>query len=250
MCLLLNAAASRPTLILFEDAHWADPTSLELLDAVAARVQDLCALLLITIRDDSSLRVKKLTHVTSLRLNRLTHTQSLKVVHNVLQNAPLPMELVEQIVSKSDGIPIFLEEITKTVQERINQQATDGAVAQQQSKDLMTIPATLYDSLMSRLADYPEVKETAGCASAIGREFSEPLLSAVLGLEPAETRSRVIRLIEAGLVFRDARRAGSNYTFKHALVQDAAYESMMKSTRSELPRPHREYARVNVLRRR
>ncbi len=232
--LLLHSIDAWPTLILLEDVHWADPTSLELLDVLASQVHDHHALLIITIRDDTEFRVKKLPHVTSLQLNRLTRNQALEVVRHVSKDVPLSLELVVQIIDRADGIPLFLEEITKTIRDNIELQSADSAKAGSPSDELMAIPATLYDSLMSRLDNYPEVKETVGCASVIGREFSEQLLSAVLDLDPVEARRRTDQLVEAELVLRKTRRAVATYTFKHALVQDAAYESMMKGTRKQL----------------
>ncbi len=229
--LLLHAADIRPTVIIFEDAHWADPTSLELLEALSVQVQSRSALLIVTTRDDQAMPFKKLPNVTSLQLSRLTRSQASEIIRNISPQVPLADMLVDQILEKSDGIPLFLEEITKTVCANVS---TDGNTDPADTFGQMSIPASLYDSLMSRLDSFPEMRNTVGCAATIGREFSGALLADVLKIGQQEAQRRCTILIEAGLVFQHRRRSEASYIFKHALVQDAVYESMTRSDRKAL----------------
>ncbi len=237
--LLLSTADKQPAIILFEDAHWADPTSIELLELLAEKVADLRVLVIITTRDDDAMPIKRLPNVSSLRLSRLSKSQSFQIVRNMSPGLELPVSLVDQILEKSDGIPLFLEELTKTV---CNNYSESGAQNPNRpgARTYVPIPATLYDSLLSRLDRYPEARNVAGCAAAIGSEFSDTLLFGVLGMDPAETR-RIIRiLLKAGLFVENPRKGEASFMFKHALVHDAIYESMTRDTRRDL---HADIAR-------
>lgn len=231
--LLLHGASDRPTIILFEDAHWADPTSRELLEKLAAEVPNRKALLIITTRDDSALALKQQPKVSSLQLSRLSKSQSSQIIRNLSPGVDLTDDLARQILEKSDGIPLFLEEMTKTVCANISEDTTSGQRGDTARK-YVTIPATLYDSLLSRLDRFPEARGVADCAAAIGSEFSESLLARVLGRNEAEIR-RIIRiLLRAGLFVPNPHRGDESYMFKHALVHDAVYESMTRDTRRQL----------------
>ncbi len=228
--MLLHRAESRPTIILFEDAHWADPTSREVLERLAAEISDHRALLIVTTRDDSALALKKLPKVSSLQLSRLSKSQSIQIIRNLSPDIELSDSLAQQILDKSDGIPLFLEELTKTVCNNLAEDVEADRNRYVPGK-YMTIPATLYDSLLSRLDKYPEARGVADCAAAIGSEFSETLLCDVLGMEP-DALGRIVRiLLKAGLFIRNPHRNDESYMFKHALVHDAVYESMTRDTR-------------------
>jgi class 3 adenylate cyclase/tetratricopeptide (TPR) repeat protein len=210
-------------LMVFEDAHWADPTSLELLELIIERVQALPIMVVITFRPEFTPPWTMHSHVTALTLNRFTRALAAAMVEKVSAGATLSDEVLDQIIEKTDGVPLFVEELTKTILE-------SGAVSD------AVIPATLHDSLMARLDRLGAVKEVAQSASVIGREFDFDLLATVSPLSFAALHDALSQLVDAELVFRRTRMQGEMYIFKHALVQDAAYESLLKSTRRDLHR--------------
>ena len=228
-------AKQKPLLILFEDAHWADATSLELLDLVIARVRRLPALLLITFRPEFEAPWKGLP-VATIALGRLDRAEAETLVERVTGGRKLPAEVLAQIVAKTDGVPLFVEELTKNVLEsgllieEPERYRLDGPLPP------MAIPSTLQDSLMARLDRLVAVKEIAQIGAAIAREFSYSLLHAVVGSDEASLRSALAQLEESELVFRDGAPPEARYSFKHALVQDTAYESLLRSRRQILHR--------------
>lgn len=224
----------QPVLFIFEDIHWADPTSLELLGITIERTQDLPALVVITFRPEFTAPWTGYTHVTSLTLNRFTRSLVATMVNKVTTGKPLPDEVLEQIVEKTDGVPLFVEELTKTTLE-------SGLLTEEADKYVLSgplpevaIPTTLHDSLLARLDRLGGVKEVAQTASAIGREFDHELLAALSPLSVDELHEALDQLITAGLIFPRGRSPETIYSFKHALVQDAAYESLLRSTRQTL----------------
>ena len=225
---------NRPLLLIFEDAHWADPTSLEWLELVIDRAQSVPAVVVITYRPEFQPPWSGYTHVTSLTLNRFSHSLVTAMVDRVTGGIPLPAEVLEQIVTRTDGVPLFVEELTKTIlesgllTEEFDQYALTGPLRE------VAIPATLQDSLMARLDRLGPVKEVAQIAAAIGREFSYDLLAAVSPLGASGLRISLDKLIDAELVFRRGHAEDGDYIFKHALVQDAAYQSLLKSARLQL----------------
>ena len=223
-----------PVLLIFEDAHWADPTSIELLQILVSRVQTVPVLVVITYRSEFNPPWTGLNHLTTLTLNRFTRSLAVELVEKVAGDKSLPDEVLDQIIEKTDGIPVFVEELTKTVLE--SGQLTEEAnrhVSQGPLKD-MAIPATLHDSLMARLDHLGKVKEVAQTASAIGREFEYDLLADISALSSSELNQALDRLVSAELVFPREHLREGGYTFKHALIQSAAYGSLLKSTRQEL----------------
>lgn len=232
---LEGLARQKPLLILFEDAHWADATSLELLDLAVARVQGLPALLLITFRPEFEATWKG-PPVATIHLGRLDRAEAEILVERVTGGRKLPAEVLAQIVAKTDGVPLFVEELTKTVLE-------SGLLVEEQGRyrldgplPPMAIPSTLQDSLMARLDRLVGVKEIAQIGAAIAREFSYALLHAVVGSDEVSLRSALALLEESELVFRDGAPPEARYSFKHALVQDTAYESLLRSRRQVLHR--------------
>jgi class 3 adenylate cyclase/predicted ATPase len=231
-------ARQKPVLMLFEDAHWADATSLEVLDLTVERVRALPVLVLITFRPEYEAPWMGLSHVTSIALDRLAPTEVETLAEHVA-GRPLPAEVTAQIVAKTDGVPLFVEELTKTVLE------SGLLVAGPQGWHLdgplppFAIPATLQDSLAARLDRLAPVKEIAQIGAAIGREFSYPLLRAVAGRDEPALREGLVQLEEAELLFRIGEPPNARYTFKHALVQDTAYETLLRSRRQML---HRQIA--------
>gem|GEM_PF-6018818 len=226
---LAALAADQPVLSVYEDVHWADPTTLQLLGALIDRVQNLPVLLVISYRPAFTPPWTGHGHVTTLTLNRLPQRRAAAMVEMIADGRPIPPELVAQILDKTDGIPLFVEELTKVV---IESAAADGPLAGPLPP--LAIPATLQDSLMARLDRLAPVKDVAQVGAAIGREFSHRLLAAVAARPEADLREALDQLVEAGLVFRRGVAPDARYTFKHALVQDAAYESMLRARRRQL----------------
>jgi class 3 adenylate cyclase/predicted ATPase len=216
-----NLSRRRPILMIFEDAHWADPTSLDLLELIVERVQTLPVMAVITFRPEFTAPWTMHSHVTALMLNRFTRSLAAAMIEKVSGGKTLSDEVLDQIIEKTDGVPLFVEELTKTILE-------SGAVTD------AIIPTTLHDSLMARLDRLGAVKEVAQSASVIGREFSFDLLATVSPLSFAALHDALNQLVDAELVFRRTRMQGEMYIFKHALVQDAAYESLLKSSRRDL----------------
>jgi class 3 adenylate cyclase/tetratricopeptide (TPR) repeat protein len=227
-------AQSSSTVVLFEDAHWADPTSIEVLGALVDRTRGLPLLVVITYRPEFHPPWLSRSHVTALSLARLSRTQGANIVLRVAGDSPLPAELVTQIVDKTDGVPLFLEELTKSVIEsdmlvdRGDHYDYSGAV------DKLAIPNTLRDSLMSRLDRLIPVKEIAQIGACLGREFSHEMLVAVSPMVGAQLDDALEKLAASELIFRLGSPPEAVYVFKHALVQDAAYDSLLKTKRHEL----------------
>jgi predicted ATPase len=235
------AARKQPTVLLYEDVHWADPTSLEALDLLIDRVRSFPLLVVLTHRPEFQPRWGAHGHVAGLNLSKLTRAQSGAMVSNLAGNKALPVDLVQQILAKTDGVPLFVEELTKSILESNQLKETADRYEYVGTARSITIPATLRDSLMARLDRYMPVKEIAQIGAAIGREFSYELVAAVAPRAKAELEDALERLIASGLAFRRGTPPDATYTFKHALVQDAAYDSLLKSRRHEL---HHKIARV------
>jgi predicted ATPase len=231
---LAGLAARRPVLTLYEDVHWADPTTLELLGRVVDRVQRLPVLAVVTFRPEFAAPWTGHGHVTLLSLSRLGRRQGGALVERAAGGKALPAELLEQILARTDGVPLFLEELTKAVLEsglladRGDRYELDGALPP------LAIPSTLQDSLMARLDRLAPVKEVAQVGAAIGREFAHELLAAVVPLTDRELQDALSQLVAAELIFRRGAPPQATYIFKHALVRDAAYQSLLRSKRQQL----------------
>jgi class 3 adenylate cyclase len=228
-------ARRQPTVMLFEDAHWADATTLETLDLLIHRIRNIPLLAVVTHRPEFAPRWSQHGHVAALSLSKLTRGQSAAMVSR-LASKPLPPDLLEQIIAKTDGVPLFVEELTKSILES-GELRDDGDrwdyAARRQS---LPIPLTLRDSLMARLDRYAPIKEIAQIGAAIGREFSYELIAAVAPRPKPELDAALAQLTASGLAFQHGTPPDAIYTFKHALVQDAAYDSLLKRRRQELPR--------------
>ena len=239
---LTEAAARRqPSVMLFEDAHWADPTTLEVLDLLIDRVKTVPLLVVLTHRPEFQSRWSGQGHVGALNLSKLTRTQSAAMVSTLSGGKALPGTLLEQILTRTDGVPLFVEELTKSILELGELKETGDHYEYAGSARAVTIPATLRDSLMARLDRFMPVKEIAQIGAAIGREFSYELIAAIAPMPQAQLDDSLARLSESGLAFRRGTPPDAIYTFKHALVQDAAYDSLLKSRKQEL---HAKIARV------
>jgi class 3 adenylate cyclase/predicted ATPase len=221
----------QPVLMIFEDAHWIDPTSQEMLDLLVPQIAAKNVLLVVTYRPEYEPPWSPgLDHLSTLSLNRLGRKQAAAMVEKVTGGKPLPGEVLDQIVAKTDGVPLFVEEVTKTVIESGIVKETGDAYELTGPLAELTIPSTIQDSLMARLDRLASVREFAQIGACIGREFSQELLAAVSPLGDNELDDALQQLVNNDLIFR----SGSSYTFKHALVQDAAYASLLKSRRAQL----------------
>jgi class 3 adenylate cyclase/tetratricopeptide (TPR) repeat protein len=226
-------ARSSPVLMIFEDAHWSDPTSLEAFGRVVDRVRSLRVLLIVTFRPEFAAPWIGQPHVTALTLNRLGQRDVGAMVDRVVGNKLLPPSIRQDIIERTDGIPLFVEEITKAVLEADSEGEARRDVAAIPSPTL-AVPASLHASLMARLDRLGSAKEIAQVGAAIGRELSHALLAAVASKPDAELASALDRLVGAGLLFRQGAPPHASYLFKHALVQDVAYSTLLRSRRQQL----------------
>ncbi|HYC26001.1 MAG TPA: adenylate/guanylate cyclase domain-containing protein, partial [Roseiarcus sp.] len=222
----------RAVLMVLEDAHWVDPTTLEMLNRIVERIATLRVLLIVTFRPEFNSPWVGEPHVTSLTINRLARRETGLVIDRVLGDKLLPANVRRDIIERSDGIPLFVEEITKAVLEDQSREATEARAAEPTlapaRRSTSAVPASLQASLMARLDRLASAREVAQIAAVIGREFSYALLSAIAGKTDAELRSALDRLTAAGLLYRQGRPPNAVYLFKHALVQDAAYGSLLR----------------------
>jgi predicted ATPase len=224
---------SNPVLMIFEDAHWTDPTSLEAFSRAVDRLQTLHVLLIVTFRPEFEPPWIGRPQVTALTINRLAKREIEGMIDRVIGNKLIPASVRRDIIERTDGIPLFVEEITKAVLEAEGEGASERAVAAMPSP-VLAVPASLHASLMARLDRLGSGKEVAQIGAAIGREFSHTLLAAVACKPEAETASALDRLIGAGLLFRQGAPPHATYVFKHALVQDAAYGTLLREPRRAL----------------
>jgi class 3 adenylate cyclase/predicted ATPase len=217
---LEGLARQQPVVMVFEDAHWIDPTSRELLDLTVEQVRSLPVLVIVTFRPEFQPPWTGEPQVTMLALNRLDRRDRTVLVEQIAGGKALPDEVVAQIADRTDGVPLFVEELTKNVLES--------------GVPLVGIPATLHDSLMARLDRLSSVRRLAQIGAAIGREFSYELLRVVSRLPEDELQTALARLVASELVFQRGTPSDAVYSFKHALVQDAAHSSLLRSARQQL----------------
>jgi class 3 adenylate cyclase/predicted ATPase len=224
-------ARQNPVLMIFEDAHWSDPTSLELFGRTVDRIANLRVLLVVTFRPEFVPPWIGRSHVTALTLNRLVQRDIDAMIDRVVGNKLLPASIRQDIIERTDGIPLFVEEMTKAVLEAEGEGPQTAAAI---PSPALAVPASLHASLMARLDRLGPAKEVAQIGSTIGREFSHALLAAVVRKPEAELNSALDRLIAAGLLFRQGLPPHASYLFKHALVQDAAYGTLLREARRAL----------------
>jgi hypothetical protein len=240
LSLLEAEARRRPVLMLFEDAHWIDPTSRELLDLTVDRVRHLPVLLAITFRPEFQPPWGGRAHVTSLALSRLGERDGEALVQTLAGNAALTAEIVAEIVERTDGVPLFVEELTKAVLESAAQGDRVAAVLATASQTALSVPATLHASLMARLDRLgPAPKEIAQIGAVLGREFAYELIEPVAQRPERELQAALDQLGDAGLLFCRGTAPHATYLFKHALVQDAAYSTLLRGRRQTLHAPRR-----------
>jgi class 3 adenylate cyclase/predicted ATPase len=222
-----------PVLMIFEDAHWTDPTSLEAFGRAVDRIRTLRVLLIVTFRPEFEPPWIGRPHVTPLTINRLAQRDIDAMIDRVVGDKLLPANIRQDIIERTDGIPLFVEEMTKAVLEAEGEGAAQRTAATVPSPAL-AVPASLQASLMARLDRLGPAKEIAQIGAAIGREFSHALLAEVVNKPGAELESALDRLIAASLLFRQGAPPHATYLFKHALVQDAAYGTLLREPRRAL----------------
>ena len=225
---------TRPTLILFEDAHWIDPTTLEFLEVMIDRVAGKRVLLIVTFRPEFVAPWQRYPHVSTLELTRLSAAQCKQLATHVSARKALPTEVMSQIVEKTDGVPLFVEELTKEILESDLLRETADRYELSGLLPPIAIPNTLQDSLMARLDRLGSTRELAQIGAVIGREFPYKLIRAVAQNGNQPLSDGLSQLVDAELVFRHGQGENSIYIFKHALVQDVAYKSLLRSRRQEL----------------
>ena len=223
---LTDRARWQPVLMLFEDAHWADASSLELLDKVVGLLTNLPILLIVSHRPDFHPPWVGLAVANLITLRRLTQKQAAQLAERVVVEQVLSPTLLDRIVTRADGVPLFIEELTKAVLE--NAEKSDNTAAP------LEVPATLQASLIARLDRLPAAKQVAQIGSVIGREFTHALLIAVAEMPEGQVAYGIDTLVASGLAFRRGMAPDADYTFKHALVRDATYSTLLRSQRQEL----------------
>ena len=223
---------SNPVLMIVEDVHWSDPTSLEAFGRAVDRIASNRVLLIVTFRPEFESPWVGRPHVTFLSINRLAQRDIDVMIDGVIGNKSLPASIRKDIIERTDGIPLFVEEMTKAVLEAGSEGA--GAIAAAVPSPALAVPASLHASLMARLDRLGAAKQVAQIGAAIGREFSHALLTAVMRKPEAELGSALDRLVAAGLLFRQGVLPHTTYLFKHALVQDAAYGTLLREPRRAL----------------
>ena len=241
VAILLDLAERQPVLLIIEDLHWTDPTTLELLHLVLDQTPTAAVLVLLTCRPTFQPRWSHRSYLTEITVNRLSQPQITRMTAHVAGDKPLAHEVCVQIADKTDGVPLFVEEITKAILESGHLKDVDGHYHLTGALPSMAIPTTLQDALMARLDRLVTAKAVAQYAAVIGRQFAYDVLSTVSQLDAATLQRELGRLVEAEIVYQRGVPPQATYTFKHALIQDAAYESLLKRTRQQY---HQRIAQV------
>jgi predicted ATPase/class 3 adenylate cyclase len=237
----LEEAERRPMMEVWEDLHWADPSTLELLALLIEQAPTVPLLIVLTFRPEFLPGWPTRSHMTPITLTRLERPQIEMMVTHLAGGRTLPAEVLEHIVAKTDGVPLYIEELTKAILE-------SGILAEEAKRftlsgplSAVTIPATLQESLMARLDRLPTVREVAQLGAVLGREFAYEMLRAMVAMEEPALRDILRQLVDAELLYQRGRPPRAKYIFKHALIQDAAYQSLLRQTRRHY---HRQVAEL------
>jgi TOMM system kinase/cyclase fusion protein len=241
VAILLELAEHEPVLFIIEDLHWTDPTTLELVNLLIDQTPTASLFVLLTCRPYFQPAWHHRSYITEITVNRLSHAQVEHIVTGITDGKTFPAAVLQQIIEKTDGVPLFIEEMTKAILESGQLTAVDGYYELSGSLSTFAIPATLQDSLMARLDRLVTAKAIAQYAAVIGRQFSYELLQAVSQVDKGMLQHELGRLVEAEIVYQRGVPPQATYTFKHALIQDAAYASLLKSTRQHY---HQRIAQV------
>jgi class 3 adenylate cyclase/tetratricopeptide (TPR) repeat protein len=243
VALLVEHAERHPVLFILEDVHWADPTTLEWLHLVIEQIPTTSVLMVLTCRPTFQPSWSHRSYLTEITVSRLSHAQVEQIVTGMTNGKTFPAAVLQQIIARTDGVPLFVEELTKAILESGHLTEVDGHYELTGSFATFAIPATLQDSLMARLDRLVTAKAVAQYAAVIGRQFPYELLQAVSQLDEAMLQHELGRLVEAEIVYQRGVPPQAMYTFKHALIQDAAYQSLLRSTRQQY---HQRIAQVLV----
>jgi predicted ATPase len=238
---VMEQAERQPILLIVEDLHWSDPSTMELLDLLMSQVPSTSILMLLTCRPEFDLPWSSRSHLTRITLQRLPRMQIEHIIHRVNGGKAFPAELIKQLVDKTDGIPLFIEEMTKAVLESGQLREINGQYRFAGSTVAVTIPMTLQDSLMARLDRLTTAKRIAQMGATVGRQFSYGLLQAVWPGDEDTLQQELARLVASDLIYQRGVPPQSTYVFKNSLIRDAAYESHLRSTRQGY---HRRIAEV------
>jgi class 3 adenylate cyclase/predicted ATPase len=238
---LLAQTERQPVLAVYEDLHWADPSTLELLEALLEQAPTVPILTILTFRPVFVPPWPTRSHMTPITLNRLERPQVEALITHLAGGKALPAEVVAHIVAKTDGVPLFVEELTKMLLESDLLQEDTQHYVLTGPLTAVTIPATLQDSLMARLDRLGAARDVAQLGAVVGREFAYDVLQALAPLDETTLQARLAQLVEAELLYQRGRPPRARYVFKHALIQDAAYASLLKSTRQQV---HQQIAQV------
>ena len=238
LTILLRIAAHQPVLFVMEDLHWVDPSTLEFLTLLVDQGPTARILALLTFRPDFRAPWTGRSHLTQMTVHRLPRQQAAEVIRQVTHGKPLPAEVVEQIVVKTDGVPLFVEELTKMVLESDLLQEREERYALTGSLPPLAIPTTLHDSLMARLDRLATVKGLAQLGATLGRAFAYDLLQAVSPWDEATLQRGLQQLVEAEFLYQQGLPPQATYLFKHALIQDAAYQSLVEEYPAAVPSAH------------
>jgi predicted ATPase len=243
LTILLKIAAQQPVLFVMEDLHWVDPSTLELLTLLVDQGPTARILALLTCRPDFRPPWTGRAHLTPVTLPRLPRRQAAELTSRVAHGKALPVEVMEQVVARTDGVPLFVEELTKMVleagllQKRADRYELTGPLPP------LAIPTTLHDSLMARLDRLAAAKALAQLGATLGREFAYDLLQAVSLWDESTLQQGLHQLVAAEFLYQRGVPPQATYVFKHALIQEAAYQSLLKSTRQQY---HQRIAQVLV----
>ena len=238
---LVAEAERHPVLAVYEDVHWADPSTLELVGMLVEQAPTASMLHVLTFRPDFVPPWPPRAHITPLTLNRLDRPQVEALIQHLAGGKALPAEVVQHLVTRTDGVPLFVEELTRMLLESGLLREAEASYVLTGSLASVPIPATLHDSLMARLDRLPAAKAVAQLGAVLGREFSYAMLQALAPLDEDTLQARLEQLVAAELLYQRGRLPRATYLFKHALIQDAAYASLLKSTRQQM---HQQVAQV------
>ena len=241
IAMVVGIAKSVPVVMLLEDAHWIDPTSLDLTGRLIERVKDLAVLIVVTARPEFEAPWIGRPHFTAVALNRFERSQVVTMIDRIMSSRALPDEVLDQIIAKTDGVPLFVEELTKSVLESGLLREENGAYVLTAALTPLAIPSTLHDSLTARLDRLSPIKEIAQIGATIGREFTYDLLEAVSPVRGQALHNALQQLMETELIYGRGTPPKASYIFKHALVQDTAYVSLLRGRRQRI---HADIAQV------
>jgi class 3 adenylate cyclase/predicted ATPase len=239
---ILAFSAQRPTLCIFEDVHWIDPSTLELLELITNRIDHVRVLLIVSHRPEFRPAWFTASNVAMLSLTRLSRGEVTGMIRDMLRGQSIPKETLDQVIEKSDGVPLFIEELTSSIlRAPTESRPVEGDVEQTAPPLVPSVPETLHDALMERLDRVAQGHRLAQIAAVIGREFSYDLLSLATRIDESDLRESLWRLEEAGIIYRVGISPFIRFAFKHALLRDAIYNSLLRSTRRQI---HAEIAAI------